>query len=81
MCKCTNLTMHHVCEKDYTLNPSTCGSENGKYLESVIENLVIRCDEIREPTKAVPTKLVPANFNVKKVTCKTKKSIFCLPLY
>ena len=24
---------HHVCEKDYIWNPSTCSCENGKYLE------------------------------------------------
>ena len=29
---------HHVCEKDYIWNPSTCGCENGKYLASIIDS-------------------------------------------
>ena len=27
---------HHVCEKDYISNSSTCTCENGKYLGSMI---------------------------------------------
>ena len=26
-CECKNLRKHHVCEKDYSLNPSTCACE------------------------------------------------------
>ena len=29
---------HHVCEKDYIWNPSTCSCENGKYLASIIDS-------------------------------------------
>ena len=42
-CRCKK---HHICEKDYIWNPATCSCENGKYLASTIDNLVITCDEI-----------------------------------
>ena len=42
-CECKK---HHICEKDYTWNPATCSCENGKYLASIIYDLVITCDEI-----------------------------------
>ena len=29
---------HHVCEKDYIWNPSTCSCENRKYLASIIDS-------------------------------------------
>ena len=32
---------HVICEKDYIWNSSICSSENGKYLPSIIEVLVI----------------------------------------
>ena len=35
----------HV-KKDYSLNPSTCICENGKYLKSIDVTSVITCDEI-----------------------------------
>ena len=35
-----------MCEKDNIWNPSTCSCKHGKYLASVISNLVITCDEI-----------------------------------
>ena len=37
---------HHICEKDYFLNPCTCTCENRKYLASIIDNSAIICDEI-----------------------------------
>ena len=33
-------------KKDYNWNPSTCISQNGKYLKSIADILVIACDEI-----------------------------------
>ena len=29
---------HHVCEKDYVWNPAACSCENGKYLESIMDD-------------------------------------------
>ena len=39
---------HHVCEKDYLWNPSTCNCENRKYLENIMDNSTIASDEIIE---------------------------------
>ena len=49
---------HHICEKDYICNPSTCSCKNGKYLAGIIDDSVITCDEIIEKT-------IPTNFNEK----------------
>ena len=35
-------------QKRLYLNPATCSCENGKYLASIIDHSVIRCDEIIE---------------------------------
>ena len=53
---------------------------NDKYFGSIVDDLVIKCDEIRETTKTVRTKTVPAkailtNFNEKKFSVKRK--FFC----
>ena len=53
-------------KKDYIWNPSTCIFKNGKYIASIMDDLVIECDEVIEKT-------VPTNFNEKKINCKTKK--------
>ena len=37
---------HHICEKEYVCNPSTCISENGKYLASIM--VKITCDQVTE---------------------------------
>ena len=50
----------HICGKDYIWNPSTCSSENGKHLASIMDDSAITCDEITESfdeeTETVPTK-------------------------
>ena len=50
---------HHICEKDYICNPATCSCKNGKYLASIIYNLVITCNEIidAEEEKSYSNKL------------------------
>ena len=35
-----------VCGKDYIWNPSTCSSENGKYLANIMDASAINCDEM-----------------------------------
>ena len=37
-------------------NPATRSCKNGKYVGSIIDDSVIKCDEIIEETKAIPTK-------------------------
>ena len=44
------------------MNPATCSCENGKCLASIIDDLVITCDEIMD----AETKSIPTNFNEKK---------------
>ena len=41
----------------YIWNPATCNCENGKYLASIADDSVNRCDEITEETKTIPTNL------------------------
>ena len=77
-CECKK---HHIWEKDYIWNPATCSCKNGKYLASIIDNSVIKCDEIIEETKTVPK-----NFNEKKITCKTQNlyillAVLLIPLH
>ena len=63
-----------IYEKDYTWNPATCNWENGKYLASIIDDLVITCDEIIDAEDT--------HFNDKNATCKIKKkSVFYLPFH
>ena len=54
--KSVKIRKNIVCEKDYIWNPATCTCENGKYVGSIIDDLVVTCDEITEATKTVPTK-------------------------
>ena len=63
-------------KKDYTLNPATCSCENGKYLASIIDDLVITCDEIIEETKTENSH--KKFFYEKNAICKTKN--FCILL-
>ena len=56
------------------MNPATCSCENGKYLASIIYDLVITCDEIMD----AETKSIPTNFNEKNIACKTCKNFYIL---
>ena len=58
-CECKKI---HVCEKDYAWNPSTGNCENGKYLASIMDEII--CDEIINSEET--------NFNEKNITCKTE---------
>ena len=48
---------------------------NDKYFGSIVDDSIIKCDEIRETTKTVPAKAILTNFNEKKFSVKRK--IFC----
>ena len=48
-------------QKNYIWNAATCHCENRKYVGSVTDNSMIRCDEIIEEIKAIQT-----NFNEKR---------------
>ena len=64
---------HHVCEKVYIGNPSTCICEKGKYFSVFIDDSVITCDEIKDKT-------VPTSFS-KKSNPLRKVSIFYLDCF
>ena len=66
-CECKKV---HVSEK-IVWNPATCNCENWKYLESIIDDSAIICDEVIKSYDK-ETKTIPTNFNEKKVTCKTQ---------
>ena len=42
---------HRVCEKSYFWNPATFICENDNYAGSIIDNSVVICNEIIDPTK------------------------------
>ena len=74
-CKCKNPPKHCGCGKDYIWNPGICSCENGKYLASVIDDLVIMYDEIMKKTKTIPIKTVPTNFSEKN-SLENKKNLY-----
>ena len=69
---------YHKYEKDYNWNPSTCICENSKYLKSVADTSVIKCDEIvivmnnlsTEKTNNISTNVT----NTASINCHSKKS-------
>ena len=60
---------HHICDKDYIWNPTTCICENRKYLASIKGDSMIKCYEIIKET-------FPDNFNEKKQHVECQISIF-----
>ena len=46
-CRC-ECKKRHVCEKDHVWNPATCNCKNGKCSVSIMDDSVIKCDEIIE---------------------------------
>ena len=68
-------------QNDYIWNPSTCTCEGGKYLESIIDDSVIMCDEIIDAVPSEPTKTMPINFNDKKITSTMDKFYILFTFY
>ena len=58
-------------KKNYIWNPATCSCENGQYLESIMDDSLIKNDGIVEET-------FPKNFNEKKAIVNCKIYIFYL---
>ena len=61
----------------YVWNPSICNCQNGNYLTSIMDDWAIICDEVKKWYDE-EIKIIPKNFNIKKVTCKCKIFIFYL---
>ena len=60
-CECKK---YQTCKKDSNWNPSTCISENSKFLKSIGDTSVIVCDEIINATDSVSknvTNTMPTN--------------------
>ena len=63
--------MRNVCEKNYIQNPYKCCCEYGKYLASIMDNLAITCDEIKNAEAKSNDEEPPStNFSEKNITCK-----------
>ena len=65
----------HECEKDYSLNPGTFICENSKYLKSVADTSVTKCDEIVTVMNNLSTK--KANTLTTNVTSAASISCHC----
>ena len=64
------LKKHRMCEKDYFWKPAACSCENGKYLANIIENSMIKCNELMKETEVFQQILI------KKWPAKQSISIF-----
>ena len=67
-CECKNWIKYHVCEKDYICNTSTCACEFDKYLNNIIGDLVVTCDEIIDVVAKPYDR--PTNFKEKRKPVK-----------
>ena len=70
-----NIQKNIKCEKkNYIWNPAACSCENGKYLESIIDDSVITCDEIINASGSVSRNVTSTvskkNFLTKKKDTK-----------
>ena len=58
---------------NYIWNHCSCTCGNGKYVESIIDNSLVTCDEIIDAIAKLykeSSKSIPINFTEKKATCK-----------
>ena len=71
----------HICQKDYIQNPATLSCKNGKFLASVIDDLVITSDKIIDAEAKSydnETKTVTIHLNEKNGICKKILYFICL---
>ena len=54
-------------QKIYISNPATSSCENGEYLESLIDDLLITCNEIIKTGKIIPTKITSTKAILTKI--------------
>ena len=82
--------MKHVCvsvkiivhkKKNYSWNPSTCISENDKYLKSITDTSVIMCDEIVSVMDVVSTKITKTISTNPSINCHNKKVRYKIDSY
>ena len=62
-----------MCVKGHIWNPATFCYENGRYAKSIIDDSIVKCDEITETKKksimikTVPAKSIPRSLNEKQM--------------
>ena len=69
---------HNICEKKYIWNPATCICKNGKYLASIIDDSVIKCDEIIDADAEAKSCNQRIKTISKNIIFEKKVSTFCL---
>ena len=68
---------YQTCYENYSWNPTTCICENGKYLRSIADDLVITCDETINATDSVSTNVTSnVSTNFCKITCYILHTVF-----
>ena len=72
-CECKNPKEHRVYKKNYIWNPARCSCKNGKSIGSVIDDSLVKCDEIIKETKTTLTKTIPTKTTPTK-TIPTKST-------
>ena len=82
-CECKN---YHACKKGYFWKPSTCICENNKYLISIVDTSLIKCDEIVSVVDIVSTKITNVVATNVSINSDDRKgdikmiAIFCIVL-
>ena len=80
-CKCKN---HHTCQKDYSLNPTTCTCENTKYLKRIDDTSVIENNEIIPVMDIVSknmTNTIAGNVSINSDDKKVRYKLNCYILH
>ena len=57
-------------QKRYIWNPATCSCKNGKYVDSIISDSPVLCDEIIDTIKTTSTKSISTKAVLTKFTSK-----------
>ena len=53
-----DVSVKNIYKKDHIWNPSTCSSENGRYLASIVDDSVITCDEKQKQLQEILMKKI-----------------------
>ena len=70
---------HYIFKNDYIWNPATCSCKKWKNLASILDDLIIICDEVINSYDE-EIKTIPVNCNEQKATSKTLYLKCCILL-
>ena len=79
-----NVKVNVSAKKDYRSNPRTCICENSKYLKSIADTLIIKCDKILSVMDIVSTKntnTIATNISINCHNKKVRHKIDCYILH